>query len=226
MIGWTPPPGRDQTGRVAAPALVGRARQLAALRDALARAVTGEGGVLVVRGDPGIGKSALIEAAMGTVDVARFVGHAVPEWVQAGPGGGGDRRRGPRRRRPPRRPPGGPVPAPRGGADRHRPGRAGRGAGSGRVRPVRRRRRGGLLRLLELAADRPATVFEDLYWADPDTRSVVEYLADHIHGRPAAVGDRASRRSSVARTSEQLTLARTRVKLQPRPAETVPGVLA
>jgi hypothetical protein len=84
----------------------------------------------------------------------------------------------------------------------------------------------GLLRLLELAADRPATVFEDLYWADPDTRSVVEYLADHIHGRPAAVGDRASRRSSVARTSEQLTLARTRVKLQPRPAETVPGVLA
>src|SRR6476659_2359226 len=143
MIGWTPPPGRDQTGRVAAPALVGRARQLAALRDALARAVTGEGGVLVVSGDPGIGKSALIEAAMGTVDVARFVGHAVPEWVQAGPGGGGDRRRGPRRRRPPRRPPGGPVPAPRGGADRHRPGRAGRGAGSGRVRPVRRRRRGG-----------------------------------------------------------------------------------
>ena len=31
----------------------------------------------------------------------------------------------------------------------------------------------GVLRLLGLAADRPVAVFEDLDWADPDTRSIV-----------------------------------------------------
>ena len=45
----------------------------------------------------------------------------------------------------------------------------------------------GLLRLLGLAAGRPVAVIEDLQWADPDTQSVVEYIADHIHGRPAAL---------------------------------------
>ena len=40
---------------------------------------------------------------------------------------------------------------------------------------------------MSLAAGRPVAVIEDLQWADPDTRSVVEYIADHIHGRPAAL---------------------------------------
>jgi len=51
---------------------------LTVLRDALTRAVSGAGGVLVIRGDPGIGKSTLIGAALDAVHVTGFVGHAVP----------------------------------------------------------------------------------------------------------------------------------------------------
>jgi DNA-binding CsgD family transcriptional regulator/tetratricopeptide (TPR) repeat protein len=166
--------------------LFGRARQLAALRDALIRAVAGEGGVLVVRGDPGIGKSALVGAALGTVDVTRFLGHAVPAGAVPGRAvaeiavaavAAGGRLDDPRMSlfgRPVEAligtgPDPGAVPDPTAFGPF--------GAAVGE----------GLLRLLGLAADRPVAVFEDLHWADPDTRSIVEYLADHIHGRTAAL---------------------------------------
>jgi DNA-binding CsgD family transcriptional regulator len=47
-------------------ALIGRERECAAIDGVLERALAGEAGVLVVRGEPGIGKSALLEYATGT----------------------------------------------------------------------------------------------------------------------------------------------------------------
>ena len=63
--------------------LVGRARELAALRLLLDRAAAGAGGVLVIYGPPGAGTTALADAAAGQ---ARRRGLAVAR-VAAGPGG-------------------------------------------------------------------------------------------------------------------------------------------
>lgn len=171
---------------MSANALVGRARQLTVLREALTRAVAGEGGVVVVRGDPGIGKSMLVEAALDGVDVTRFVGSAVP---------GG---------RPGRAISAIAVAALAAGANLddsgvalfRRPLESLIGAGSADpdlvANPAVFGSLGatigeGLLRLLVAAADRPVAVLDDLHWADADTHDVVEYVADHVHGRPVAV---------------------------------------
>jgi hypothetical protein len=47
---------RRQAVKVRAAALIGRARELNALRRAVSWAVTGEGGVVVVRGDAGLAR--------------------------------------------------------------------------------------------------------------------------------------------------------------------------
>ena len=73
LTGWG-----HETGRVWVSGLVGRDCQWTVLRDALTRAVSGAGGVLIVRGDPGIGKSTLIGGALEASDFTSFVGHAVP----------------------------------------------------------------------------------------------------------------------------------------------------
>jgi hypothetical protein len=46
--------------------LVGRERECATIDGLLERALAGEAGALVVRGEPGIGKSALLDYAIGT----------------------------------------------------------------------------------------------------------------------------------------------------------------
>lgn len=48
------------TGQLVCPVLVGREPELAAYRDALARSVAGQGAVLFVSGEPGVGKSAFV----------------------------------------------------------------------------------------------------------------------------------------------------------------------
>src|ERR1700691_2968791 len=62
-----PPPGRFDVGgqRLATPPIRGRAGELKVI-DALVTAVAhGHGGVLVIEGPPGIGKSRLLTALMG-----------------------------------------------------------------------------------------------------------------------------------------------------------------
>jgi AAA ATPase domain len=53
--------------------LVGREREVAVLRATVARAVAGDGGSLVLRGEPGVGKSALLDAAAADAGSARVL---------------------------------------------------------------------------------------------------------------------------------------------------------
>jgi tetratricopeptide (TPR) repeat protein len=62
-----------------APLLVGRTADLARLHDALARALTGERQVLFVAGEPGIGKTTLLEAFRSEIERGRR-----PPWVARG----------------------------------------------------------------------------------------------------------------------------------------------
>ena len=66
--------------RIASPVFVGRAAELAAFEQLLARAVEGEGGALLVAGEAGIGKSRLIsefERRARRVDALVLVGECV-----------------------------------------------------------------------------------------------------------------------------------------------------
>lgn len=143
--------------------------------------------MLVVRGDPGIGKSTLVAAALSEVDAAIVVGQAVPgaarpgrplaEIVVAAVAMGasvGDPALGLFRR---------PVLALIDAAPTI-PESIGDPTVFG---PYPAAVGEGLLRLLTGAAARPVAVIEDLQWADPDTLAVVEYIAGHINGRPMAL---------------------------------------
>jgi hypothetical protein len=63
--------GHTATGR-AADQLVGRAAELGLVQDRIRDAAQGSGGVLLVTGPPGIGKSALLEAAVATAPAQVF----------------------------------------------------------------------------------------------------------------------------------------------------------
>ena len=179
-----------QTDRMRAMSLVGRDRLQARFCDAVTWAVAGAGGVVLVRGDPGIGKSALVAAGLDMLEVSVFVGSAVPG---ASPPGRAVAEiavaavaAGARLDDPTvavfRRvlenlvgPPGaadavdGVIP------DGRTFGRHSATAGE------------GLLRLLALVPGRPVAVIEDLQWVDPDTVSTLEYVAGHLRGRRAAL---------------------------------------
>jgi len=70
------------TSSPAAPVLVGRAGELALLRSALARARTGHRQVCFVTGEPGIGKTTLVDAFLDELDgsdVATARGHCIEQ---------------------------------------------------------------------------------------------------------------------------------------------------
>ncbi len=163
--------------------LVGRDRERHQLHEALGRAAAGEGRVLFVSGEAGIGKSRLARdaaeqaAARGmrvlqgravatTTPVAyRPLAEALTASVRAGCDPGSDELV-----------PFRPVLA-RLIPDWRDPGRAG---ADDTVLVLAE----GVLRYLRAAADHAGCllVLEDLHWADPETLAIVEFLADHLPG--------------------------------------------
>jgi DNA-binding CsgD family transcriptional regulator len=175
-------------GEVLCPVLVGRRAEIQALESALAGALAGEGGCAVITGEAGIGKSRLIRelaqmAAARRVPVA--AGRAVPASTSAPYRPVTEALLQLLRRRPlpddpslapwlphltallPGAVAGGPAAGP------------GRGVDSQAVRGE------AVLQLLRrLGPDGLVVAMEDLHWADPDTVSLVEYLADNAAGQP------------------------------------------
>jgi DNA-binding CsgD family transcriptional regulator len=170
------------------PALIGRAAQRAAIDEVLAAAAAGRGGVVVVEGDAGVGKSRLARAATERADAAGMLvvsGRATQGAVAAFR----------------------PLAEALLSASRD-----GRLAATHDLAPYR----AALARLVPEWAD-PTTlvpaewslvvvaeavvrvlravggerglllVLEDLHWADPETLEVLEYLADNVNGAPVAV---------------------------------------
>jgi DNA-binding CsgD family transcriptional regulator len=164
--------------------LIGRDAEVAHLTAALERSGSGDGRVLFLAGEPGVGKSRLAREVLETAartGFATFTGRASESAVQV-----------PYRclsealMRAARE---GLAPAGRGVA-RYRPalgrlvpewGRAGddRAEVSGAIVAE------GVLRLLSgLGPAGAVLVLEDLQWADPETLAVLEHLAGNIHGEP------------------------------------------
>jgi DNA-binding CsgD family transcriptional regulator len=165
--------------------LVGRERELTAFGAWLARAGTGTGGVYVIGGEPGVGKSRLAAEAVALLPAT---------WLVAR-GRAADRDR--------------PVPFRAVaeallGASRHRilpddPDTRAFAAVLGHLVPAWRQGAGAeepivvvaeaVLRVLQALADPApaALVIEDIQWADPETLAVLEYLADNVGALPLAV---------------------------------------
>jgi DNA-binding CsgD family transcriptional regulator len=174
-------------GEVLCPVLVGRRAEIQALESALAGALGGEGGCAVITGEAGIGKSRLIRelsqmAAARRVPIA--AGRAVPASTSAPYRPVTEALLQLLRRRPlPDDPslapwlphvavllPGSMV----GGRAAHLGGGVDSQALLGEA----------VLQLLRrLGPDGLVVAMEDLHWADPDTVSLVEYLADNAAGQ-------------------------------------------
>lgn len=172
--------------RVRCPVLVSRADEMARLRDALALPSSGRGGVFVLRGEPGVGKSRLAAAVLAEAEEngmavlagravrsaaptpMRPLGEALLGWLRTG-SVPDDTRLAPY------------LPA----LGRLAPqlGTAPDDGGSS-VMLVGE----GLLRLAS-ALDGPGVllVIEDLHWADPETLGVLEYVADNVRDVPLVV---------------------------------------
>lgn len=171
---------------VRCPVLVSRADEMARLRDALALPREGRGGVLVLEGEPGVGKSRLAASVAEEAEQAgmavltgravrspaplplRPLGEALLGWLRTGS-----------------------VPddphlapyLPALGRLAPQLGSAPEEGGSS-VMLVGE----GLLRLAS-ALDGPGVLLliEDLHWADPETLSVLEYVADNVRDVPLLV---------------------------------------
>ncbi|RFU19100.1 helix-turn-helix transcriptional regulator [Geodermatophilus marinus] len=175
-------------GRVRCPIVVGRSAELDLLTAAVDHAAAGAGGILLLTGEPGIGKTRL---ALETTELARSSGMAVLSG-RATPS---------------------PTPAPyRPLAEAFTSAWRGRGPPAGPaqegLRPAlevlvpawttpREDRRAAVstvtlgeaaLVLLDgLGGAGALLVVEDLHWSDPESLEVLEYLADVLPGRPVLV---------------------------------------
>jgi DNA-binding CsgD family transcriptional regulator len=175
-------------GEVLCPVLVGRRAEIQVLGSALAGALAGEGGSVVITGEAGIGKSRLMRE-LSQMAAARRVpvvaGRAVPASTSAPYRPVTEALLQLLRRRPL---PDDPSLAPwlphvavllPGSVVGGRPAHLGGGADSQALRGE------AVLQLLRrLEPDGLVVALEDLHWADPDTVSLVEYLADNAAGQP------------------------------------------
>ncbi|MHB8488830.1 MAG: ATP-binding protein [Candidatus Dormibacteria bacterium] len=171
--------------RILCPALIGRDHERADLVTALAEARRGRGGVVIISGPAGIGKSRLLDEARSDAEQAGMpvlLGRSVPSQV--------------------------PVPyrplaeallgASRLHATLDTPELEGFRTALGWIVPGLRVRENvaqpespivvaeGLLRLVQAIGDADGCVLllEDLQWADPETLHAVEYVADHARALP------------------------------------------
>ena len=166
------------------PTLVGRDREMAALRARMEAGACGEGGLVLVSGPAGVGKSRLVLELAGAArarGLTVLLGRATPSEVPA-----------------PYRPlsdallpisPSSPAEGPRLRGFEGALGRLAPQWGSDRVaapEPSPVVVAEALLRLLHTMAGPTACllIIEDLQWADPETVAVVEYLADHATRLP------------------------------------------
>jgi DNA-binding CsgD family transcriptional regulator len=175
-------------GELLCPVLVGRRAEIQALELALAGALAGEGGCVVITGEAGIGKSRLIRE-LSQLAAARRVpvvaGRAVPASASAPYRPVTEALLQLLRRRPL---PDDPSLAPwlphlaallPGSVAGSRAAHSGGGVDSQALRGE------AVLQLLRrLEPDGLVVAMEDLHWADPDTVSLVEYLADNAAGQP------------------------------------------
>jgi DNA-binding CsgD family transcriptional regulator len=175
-------------GEVLCPVLVGRRAEIRALESALTGALAGQGGCAVITGEAGIGKSRLIRelarlAAGRQVPVV--TGRAVPASASTAYRPVTEALLQLLRSRPL---PGDPSLAPwLPHLAALLPGAVAGGpaAGLGRDVDPQAVRGEAVLRLLRrLEPDGLVVALEDLHWADPDTMSLVEYLADNAVGQP------------------------------------------
>lgn len=161
------------------PVVVGREEELDALRRALGAAAAGDGRSVVLAGEPGIGKSRLARELAGWSEergVPVVTGRAVPASGPAPYRPVSEALSQLLRRRAFPDDPGLerwlPLLHPLLPAWVHRP-------ATGEV-PASFRGEAVLQLLRRIAPDGLAVVLEDLHWADPDTVSLVEYLADNL----------------------------------------------
>ena len=169
----------EATAQVLCPVLIGREGEARILRRAVDEAFSGRGGLVVVAGEAGVGKSRLVREAAdaaraggATVLVGRAVETATPTafrplseallaaFRQSGP---------------PRLPELAPFHSALGRLLPHWPSPTVSGSGDSDVVLGE-----GLLRLLEAVGNGRATVLvaEDVHWADPETLAVLDYLSD------------------------------------------------
>ncbi|HET8629857.1 MAG TPA: AAA family ATPase [Thermomicrobiales bacterium] len=166
------PAGAPRSLPASPPPLAGRARELAALRERLAATLAGAGGLVLLGGEAGIGKTALAEAlcaaaaargALVLVGRCYDLGETPPygPWLDA-------------LARYPRDPALPPLPAPL--AERGRLGPvAGRDALFAQVQDF----------LAAVAATRPLVLLlEDLHWADPGSLDLLRFLARDLADAP------------------------------------------
>ena len=178
-------------GELLCPVLVGRRAEIQVLESALAGVLAGQGGCAVITGEAGIGKSRLIrELARLAADrqVPVVMGRAVPASTSAPYRPVTEALLQLLRRRPLPDDPSLAAWLPHlavllpGAVTEGSAARLGGGADSQAVRGE------AVLRLLRcLGPDGLVVALEDLHWADPDTVSLVEYLADNAAGQPLLI---------------------------------------